>query len=211
MDGDRAPLAELAEVAQTHEAIVYLDDAHGTFVLGEAGRGSPEAAGVGHEHVLYMGTLGKALGGQGGFVVGPRALVDLLHNRARTFIYTTALAVPLAAAALSGLRVLADEPKHRQQLWDNVAHLHERLGSLRIARALAPSHIVPIIVGEANRALALAAHLWDRGCWAPAVRPPTVPAGRARIRLSVTALHTPAQVDALVQALSESQRRFADE
>lgn len=96
MDGDRAPLAQLADVVNAHDALLYLDDAHGAFVLGATGRGSPEAAGVAHGSMIYMGTLGKALGSQGGFVVGSKALVDFLRNRARHFIYATALATPVA-------------------------------------------------------------------------------------------------------------------
>ncbi|MBI3322949.1 MAG: aminotransferase class I/II-fold pyridoxal phosphate-dependent enzyme, partial [Candidatus Omnitrophica bacterium] len=103
MDGDRAPLAELLDVVQRHDAFLYVDDAHGAGVLGDTGRGSPEEAGVPHEHLLYMGTLGKALGAQGGFVAGPAPLIALLHNRARPFIYATALAPPAAAAALEAL------------------------------------------------------------------------------------------------------------
>jgi len=102
MDGDSPDLPALLEIADAHHALVYLDDAHGAFVAGAAGRGTPEAAGVAHERLLYMGGLGKALGCQGGFVIGPRALIDVLRNRARTFIYTTALAVPVAAAAVAG-------------------------------------------------------------------------------------------------------------
>jgi len=204
MEGDRAPLQAMAEVAQRHEALVYLDDAHGAFVIGETGRGSPEAAGVPHERFLYMGTLGKGLGCQGGFVIGPRVLIESLHQRARTFIYATALAVPVAAAASEALR-LAAEPQARERLSERAAQLHERLVALGLRPASAgPSHIVPVVVGEASRASALAVRLWDRGIWAPAIRPPTVPEGAARLRLSVTALHRAEHVDMLVEALRAS-------
>ena len=203
MDGDRAPLAALADVAEAHDALVYVDDAHGAFVLGVTGRGSPEAAGIPHERFLYMGTLGKALGCQGGFVSGPKTLIEFLRNRARTFIYSTALAVPVAAAAAAALRLLEREPRRREHLWDRVRSLERRLAPLeRFTPSESP--IRPIIVGDTARALTLARSLWDRGIWAPAIRPPSVPAGAARIRLSVTALHTEAQVDALVKALRES-------
>jgi 7-keto-8-aminopelargonate synthetase-like enzyme len=226
MDGDYSPLAEFVEVAQAYDAMVYVDDAHGAFVLGETGRGTPEAAGVSHERLLYMGALGKGLGCQGGFVVGPRTLTDFLHNRARTFIYTTALAVPVAAAAVAALRLLNEEPQRRELLRERVARLRERLASFHLPAPPAllrgakqseadgaqaggmplsvTSHIVPVVVGQTQQTLDLARQLWDRGVWAPAIRPPTVPEGAARLRLSITSLHTDAHINALAHALQET-------
>lgn len=202
MDGDQPPLADLLNVAERHDAILYLDDAHGAFVMGATGRGTPEAAGISHDRFLYMGTLGKALGSQGGFVIGPNTLIETLRNRARTFVYETALAVPNAAAALEALSVLRESAQPRDTLSQRVARLHERLAPL--ARIPQPgSHIIPLILGEASRALTAAQQLWERGIWAPAIRPPTVPPGSARLRLSVTALHSDAHIDQLVDALSE--------
>lgn len=204
MDGDQPPLTALMDLAQRYDALLYLDDAHGVFVMGATGRGTPEAAGISHERLLYMGTLGKALGCQGGFVIGPNTLIDALRNRARTFLYETALAVPIAAAALEALRVLRESPQLRDVLRQRVARLHERLSPL--ARIPQPgSHIVPLILGDAKHALQAAHQLWARGIWAPAIRPPTVPSGSARLRLSVTALHTDAHIDQLVDALSECE------
>ena len=201
MDGDLAPLSDLAEVAEAHEAIMYVDDAHGAFVLGERGRGTPEAFGVPHERFIYMGTLGKAVGCQGGFVVGPTTLIDFLRNRARTFLYATALAVPVAAAAVAALRLLHDEPTRRQRLRDRLARLQAKLAQLQGSPKTISSPIVPLVVGHATRALELARRLWERGHWVPAIRPPTVPKGTARLRLGVTALHTDAQIDSLARAL----------
>lgn len=203
MDGDRAPLAALVGAAEAHDALVYVDDAHGAFVCGATGRGTPEAEDVPLERVVYMGTLGKALGAQGGFVVGPEALIEYLHNRARPFMYTTALAVPVAAAAAEALQLLAREPQHRATLQERVSRLHRGLSALSRADVGQPSHIMPAIVGGTRQALALAQALRDRGIWAPAIRPPTVPAGTARLRLSVTAHHTTEQIDALVDALHQ--------
>jgi len=205
MDGDRAPLAQLLDVAEAHDAVLYLDDAHGAFVLGATGRGTPEAAGISLERFLYMGTLGKALGCQGGFVAGPQALIRLLHNRARTFLYATALAVPVTAAALEALQVLKEEPERRVHLEQRARTLHARLQSLGMPGVPMASHIVPLVVGESARALALASRLQERGIWAPAIRPPTVPKGTARLRLSVTALHTDAHIDALIAALQATK------
>jgi 8-amino-7-oxononanoate synthase len=211
MEGDRAPLDELVTVGEQHGAMVYVDDAHGAFVLGSSGRGSPEAAGVSHDRILYMGTLGKALGCQGGFVVGPKTLIHFLQNRARSFIYTTAPAIPIAAAAVEALRLVHEEPQRRSHLQALAARLHTQLASWRdtlpappSAGPAAPSHIVPIVVGQARRAVELADALWEQGMWAPAVRPPTVPDGTARLRLSLTAIHTEAEVDALVEVLHAS-------
>jgi 8-amino-7-oxononanoate synthase len=203
MEGDRAPLPALLEVGRRQDATVYVDDAHGAFVLGDSGRGAPEAAGIPHDAFIYMGTLGKALGCQGGFVTGPAGLIEFLQNRARTFIYETAPAVPVVAAAVAALEVLAGEPGRRVRLQANARRLREQLSALGPGPQGDASHIVPVVVGSAGRALAAASALWDRGCWAPAIRPPTVPEGAARLRLSVTALHTDAEIDALAGALRE--------
>jgi 8-amino-7-oxononanoate synthase len=204
MDGDGAPLAELADVAERTGALVYLDDAHGSFVTGPGGRGSPEAAGVPHARFLYMGALGKALGGQGGFVAGPATLVDYLRNRARTFIYSTAPAVPVAAAAVRALEVMTAEPQRRDVLRQRIMRLHDRLTVLPGLSHLRASHILPIMVGDTDGVAAAARRLRERGCWVPAIRPPTVPEGTARLRLSVTALHADADIDALADALEDT-------
>jgi len=208
MDGDRAPLAALHDVAQTHEALIYLDDAHGAFVTGQTGRGSPEACGLPHADFLYMGTLGKALGAQGGFLAGPRTVIEHVQNRARTFIYATALAVPAAAAAAAALRLVREEPSLRMALAARCRELHEQL-TQRLPgayRGTVPSHIAPILVGDTDRARRLAATLWDHGLWCPAIRPPTVPQGSARLRVSVTARHTAEEVTTLASALHEALR-----
>jgi len=204
MDGDVAPLAALAEVAQRQEALLYLDDAHGAFVRGAGGRGSPEDAGVSPERFLYMGALGKALGCQGGFVAADAAVIDRLRNRAKPFIYTTGLAVPVAAAAAAALRVLQDTPGLRARLAERVTQLHEALEQARIPASRTRTHIVPVLIGSAKQAVAVSQQLLDRGLLAPAIRPPTVPRGTARLRLSVTASHTPAHLAALVQGLRDA-------
>ena len=222
MDGDRAKLAMLLEVAESNEALVYLDDAHGSFILGENGRGTPEEAGIAHDRLIYMATLGKALGCQGGFVIGPKPLIETLHNKARTFIYATSLAVPIVAAAREALRVLSDEPERREKLRQGSERLHQALkralpvlcrdfagpsaqGSQAVPRLGGEaSHIVPVVVGATSRAVSLAERLWDRGIWAPAIRPPTVANGTARLRLSLSIQHTDADIEYLTQALRDS-------
>ena len=208
MDGDTAPLPELLRVAHEHEALVYLDDAHGVFATGPQGRGTPEVCGVPHGAMGYMGTLGKALGCQGGFVIGSRAFLDVVRNRARTFLYSTALAVPVVAAALEAVALLEDDSEPRARLARNVQELHRQLRAAAWclpAHGQAPSHIVPLVVGGSHQAMRLSAGLLSRGIFVPAIRPPTVPDGTARLRISLSALHTPQQIQTLVQALAEAR------
>ena len=148
----------------------------------------------------------KALGCQGGFVIGPRTFVEFLRNRAKTFIYTTAPAVPVAAAAVAALELLERDAGQRELLAQRVRRVQECLAPVAPTPLAGPSHIVPIVVGSAQRALALSRRLWDHGLWAPAIRPPTVPEGSARLRLSVTARHTEAHIDALAHALRDALR-----
>lgn len=204
MDGDQAPLTELLTLAEQHDAVLYVDDAHAAFVLGEHGRGSPEAAGLNHERLLYMGTLGKALGSQGGFVIGPEPLIDVLCSRAKTFLFNTAPAVPVVAAAAAGLRVLRAQPELRARLRDRVQMLKRRLANVRAMPIPVSSHIVPVRIGETRQALRLAKALHEQGVWAPAIRPPTVPEGTARLRLSITARHGDEHIAALAAALERA-------
>ncbi len=206
MEGDPAPLRALVEAAEAAEASVFVDDAHGAFVLGATGRGAPEAAGLAQDRVLYLGTLGKALGCQGGFVAGPRLLIDALINRARAFLYTTALATPVAAAAAAAVRLVADEPWRRQQLWDRCRELHAQLSGWGYGPA-EPSPILPVTVGDAESASALAEALAREGHLVPAIRPPTVPRGTARLRISVSAAHTADHVRALAGVLRRALPR----
>jgi 8-amino-7-oxononanoate synthase len=207
MDGDVAPLAELSRLAQEHDALLIVDDAHGTGVIGARGEGAAGAAGVaGAPHVIQIGTLSKALGAQGGFVAGPRVLRDLLVNRARTFIYDTALAPPSVGAALAALDVLDREPGRLAALRGNALLLREALAEAGIALPEGSSAIVPVVVGEASRALALAAGLDEHGFLGVAIRPPTVPPGSARIRLTVMATHPPEVIRSLAQALAGLMR-----
>jgi len=203
MDGDVFPLAELVPLARQFGAWTYVDDAHATGVLGEGGRGSAPACGVEGEIDVVMGTLGKALGTAGAFVAGSETLIRFLRHRARTFVFTTASPPALAVAALEALRVAADEPWRRERLRDNAARLRSGLASLGYRAAGAPDgHIVPVVLHDAERTIAAGDALRRAGFLAGAVRPPTVPAGSSRLRLSVSAVHTPGQVDSLLDALA---------
>ncbi|MDH4229542.1 MAG: 8-amino-7-oxononanoate synthase [Nitrospirota bacterium] len=205
MDGDLAPLPELAALARRHHALLLVDDAHGTGVLG-GGRGSVHAAGLTAEDVpVQMGTLGKALGGYGAFVAGSRELVDYLIHAARGFVFTTALPPAAAAGALAALDIVASDEGAalRGRLRENRARLAAGLVALGWPVPAAPVPILPLVVGSAERAVALSRALLERGFLAPAVRPPTVPEGTSRLRLTVMSSHTPEQIDRVLAALEE--------
>ena len=204
MDGDVAPLAELARAAADTDAILVVDEAHALGVLGPGGRGLAAAAGVVPD--VLVGTLGKAFGAGGGFAAGVAPLRDLLVNRARTFIFTTAIPPPVAAAAAAALAIVAGpEGERRRTILDG----HRRvLGAGLVARGLraeaAPGPIASVVLGTEARALTVAAALRDRGLWVPAIRPPTVPPGTARLRITLSAEHEGEDVAALADALAEA-------
>ena len=202
MDGDIAPLPELCRLAREHTAILVVDEAHSTGVLGASGRGILEHFKLSAPPELILtGTLSKALASLGGFVAGPQALVDLLINRSRSFIFATALPAPDAAAALQALQEvavpLAALREARSRLADGLKALGWDCGASQ-------TPILPVLVGSAEAALALQARLWEAGYYAPAMRPPTVPAGACRLRLTVTAAHSAAHIDAFLHALGRA-------
>ena len=203
MDGDVAPLRQLALAARLQQATLYVDDAHGVGVLGPEGRGSVAAAGLGWDAVpLQLATLGKALGGYGAVVLGDAALVQHLAETARPYLYTTALPPALAAASLAAVKLARREHWRREKLAEAIARFRE--GALRRGFELLPSDtpIQPVLCGDDARANVLAQALEAQGVWVAAIRPPTVPEGRARLRITLSALHTPAQVDELLEALA---------
>jgi 8-amino-7-oxononanoate synthase len=202
MDGDLAPLAEIAAVARDAGAWIYLDDAHGIGVLGSAGRGARERAGITADVAVVVGTLGKAFGVAGAFVAGSRPLVDYLMNRARAFVYTTGSPPALAAAALAALGIAEREPERRDRLRSNARMLRAGLAG-RGWPIPGPDdgHIIPVVIGEREETMRVAAELRNAGFLAGAIRPPTVPLGTARLRLTVSAAHAPADIAALLDAL----------
>jgi len=212
MDGDLAPLAGIVKLARRYDAWLLVDDAHATAVFGPHGRGTLEHFGIPpSEEILQMGTLSKALGSLGGFLAGPRVVIDTLKNKARSFLYTTALPPSCAAAALEALKVVEEEPIWRRRLWGNVEAWSSHLSRMGWDLISAESPIVPIRVGSNERALALAQALLEAGIYAPGIRPPTVPAGSARIRTTVTALHTASDLEtawiSLENFLKEQENR----
>jgi 8-amino-7-oxononanoate synthase len=208
MDGDLAPLADLADLARRHDGLLVIDEAHATGVLGAHGRGlsewlPPDRAD--DRRLIKVGTLSKALGSQGGFVCGPRTLVDWLVNRARPYVFSTALAPPSAAAARRAVALVAAEPERRRHLLGLAARLRDRLDAAGWPAGRSQSQIVPLLVGDARGAVELSARLEEQGLLVPAIRPPSVPPGTARLRVSLTAGHTEEDVDRLVTALRESR------
>lgn len=213
MDGDRAPLRELVELKDRYGAWLWVDEAHATGVFGEQGRGLIAAAGLTERVEVHMGTLGKALGAAGGFIGGARALVDWLVHRARTFIYSTAPVPAQVAAARAGVELAAgpEGDARRARLWARVRELRAGLAALGWPLPAEESPILPLIVGEETAALELAAKLREAGVFLPAIRYPTVPRGAARLRVSVTAAHTAADVAQLCETLGRLAPRAKSE
>jgi 8-amino-7-oxononanoate synthase len=205
MDGDLAPLPALLELARAHDAWLVVDDAHGFGVLGE-GRGSVAHCGLADERIVYMGTLGKAAGVAGAFVAAHPAVIETLVQAGRSYIYTTAQPALLACAILASLAAIRDGHARRARLARTIERF--RAGAATLPWTLLPSTtpIQPLVLGEAAAAVALSQALWDQGIFVPAIRPPTVPPGSARLRISFSAAHTDADVDTLVAALGEAAR-----
>jgi 8-amino-7-oxononanoate synthase len=200
MDGDLAPLADLADLAEQYGAILLVDEAHGTGVFGDDGRGAASACGVAERVHVRVGTLSKALGSIGGFVAGSRRLVDHLTNHARTLIYSTALPPPAAAAARRALSIARSEPWRRARVHDLAGRLRSGLATAGFDVGTSSGPIIPVLLGEPGRALEMASRLVEHGYFAPAIRPPTVPDGTSRLRLSVTAAHTAEDIDGCLSA-----------
>ena len=207
MDGDSAPLPALAAACTRNRAWLMVDDAHGFGVLGARGAGSLEAAGLDQEAApVLMATLGKALGSAGAFVAGSETLVEALVQQARNYIYTTALPPASAAASLASLKLLAQESWRREHLRALVARFRAGAAQLDLPLMTSDSAIQPLMIGEAVAASSTSERLRERGFLIGAIRPPTVPAGTSRLRVTLTAAHTEAHVDRLLEALAASLR-----
>ncbi|MFP6565475.1 MAG: 8-amino-7-oxononanoate synthase [Myxococcota bacterium] len=203
MDGDLAPLAGMVESARRHGAMVMLDDAHGTFTLGEKGRGSAEHLDVEEGVDVLVGTLGKSLGSFGAFAAGSALLRDLLVNVARSFIFSCALAPPQVAASRAALEVVRDEPGRRWQLQCNAARLRARLAAAGVSTDPSCSQIVPVQIGGNARTMRICEGLLERGFYAQGIRHPSVPEGTARLRITLMASHREQEIDAFVDALCD--------
>lgn len=203
MDGDVAPLGRLATACAEHHAWLLVDDAHGLGVLGEGGRGSLDAAGLEQDEVpILMGTLGKAFGTAGAFVAGSEVLIETLIQQARPYVYTTAAPPAVAQATLASLRIVETEQWRRDRLVELVARFRREAAGLGLALMVSETPIQPIVAGSAEQALAWSRALEEAGILVTAIRPPTVPAGSARLRVTFSASHTDQQLDRLLDALA---------
>lgn len=203
MDGDIAPLREMLALCERFDAWLYVDDAHGFGVLGEQGRGSLAYFGIASERIIYMATLGKAAGVSGAFVAAEQVVIDTLINHANSYVYTTATPPALSSALLRSLQLIELGDDRRAHLKHLVARLRSGLAGLPWALMESDTAIQPLLIGDNQRALELSAALRERGIWVAAIRPPTVPQGTARLRITLSAEHGDADVDRLVGALHE--------
>lgn len=209
MDGDIAPLSDIARLCERYPAWLVVDDAHGFGILGESGGGALTRFGLDSGHIAYVGTLGKAAGVSGAFVAGSEQLIEMLIQRAHSYIYTTASPPPLAAALLKSVEIMQAEDWRRRRLVELSARISSKLELRRWRLLPSQTAIQPLIVGENSETMALSDMLAARGILVPAIRPPTVPKGSARLRISLSAAHTDADVDLLIEALQRAEASFS--
>lgn len=208
MDGDEAPLQALLDLAVQYDAWLIVDDAHGLGVLGPSGRGSIADAGLPpHPNLIMIGTLGKAAGVSGAFVAGSQEVVEWLIQRARSYIYTTGPSPMVAGALLASLQRMVQGDDLRARLQQNIARLRDGIAALNLPYTLRPSRtgIQALVIGDNAETLRISAQLLAAGYWVPAIRHPTVPVGAARLRISLSAAHTPEQIDGLINAMGTTQ------
>ena len=206
MDGDIAPLKELSELADKYNCMLMIDDAHATGVLGESGKGTMEYFGIDNPNIIQMGTLGKALGCFGAYIVGSRKLIDYLINKARSFIYTTSLPPSVCAASIAAIDIIEDEPQLRQNLWDRIKFFRKGLKEAGLNTMQSETQIIPILIGEADVAVRISKDLMDKGVFVQAIRPPTVPEGTSRLRITLMATHSWDDLKYALETIEETVR-----
>jgi len=203
MDGDIAPLPEILALAEEYDATIYLDDAHATGVLGAHGGGTCDHFNLSSSRIIQMGTFSKAFGGFGGFISGGSALKQFLIHKAPSFIYTTALPPGVLATALAALELIEAEGSLREGLWKNRAYFCDNVARLGFDTLESETPIVPLHIGSSEKALDFSKRLLNDGIYIPAIRPPTVPEGTSRLRITLTAAHTESQIDFLLSRLEK--------
>jgi len=204
MDGDIAPLKSIQALSREYGAILMIDDAHGTGVLGKTGRGALEHSGIKDSAIIQMGTLSKAAGCFGAFAAGKRSFIDILVNRSRSFLYSTALPPAVASASAMALHILSTSSlRLRKRLWSNRERLFRGLAELGYDTMGSETPIIPILTGDARNTLRLSKYLYRNNIYAPAIRPPTVQENKCRIRFSVTAAHTNDDIDKVIECISK--------
>ena len=206
MDGDIAPLREMLALCERYDAWLYVDDAHGFGVLGEQGCGSLAHFGISSPRIVYMATLGKAAGVSGAFVAAEQVVIDTLINHAHSYVYTTATPPALSVALLQSLQLIEHGDALRAHLQKLITRLRNGLSGLPWSLMPSETAIQPLLIGDPHHALGLSERLRERGIWVAAIRPPTVPQGTARLRITLSAAHIPQDVDQLVTALHELAR-----
>lgn len=206
MDGDIAPLPDICELAAQHDAMVLIDDAHGFGVFGKDGNGTVSHFGLEGKEIIQMGTLSKSVGALGGYIAGSRALIELLINRARSFIFTTGLPPATLAAVNAALDVIRSSPELRKRLFSHAKRLKTALIGLGYTLLPSETQILPVILGGPQRATHVAEALLTEGVFAPAIRPPAVPTGTSRLRLTVMATHTEAEIEQAITGFAEVYR-----
>lgn len=210
MDGDFAPIDELGQLAEEHDAMLMVDEAHATGVWGASGRGAVEHFAAKSPQLekqvsIRVGTLSKAFGSAGGFVTGERRLIDWLYNRARSYVFSTAPPAALAAAAIEALTLVQQEPERRARVQQLALQVRTQLASDGWNLGNSTSQIIPLVVGSPEVALKLSKHLNETGCYVPAIRPPSVPKGESLLRISLSASHTDDQIKQLLATLRDAQ------
>jgi glycine C-acetyltransferase len=208
MDGDIAPLPELVEVAEKHGAIMMIDDAHASGVLGRDGRGTVDHFGVHGRVDIQVGTLSKAIGVLGGFIAGPQHLIDWLVNRGRPFLFSTSAPPAVAAACIEALNILEESPELVDRLWERTRFFKKGLQDLGFDTGQSETPITPVIAGEETKAVELSALLWEEGVFTPAIVYPTVAKGRSRVRTIVTAEHTEQDLKEALDAFEQVGRKL---
>ena len=203
MDGDEAPLAGIVELAERHGALVMVDEAHGTGLFGASGAGIVAKLGLGDRVLVQMGTLGKALGGFGAYVAGSAALRELLINRCRSFIFTTSLPPAVMAMAIAAIDLVRREPERRETLRNNCRYLTDHLLGLGFHVSAGAGPILPLIIGDAAKCMSFSERLLERGVFAQGIRPPTVPPGTSRLRITAMATHTREHLDRALSVFPE--------
>ncbi|MBI4135282.1 glycine C-acetyltransferase [Candidatus Uhrbacteria bacterium] len=209
MDGHIAPLKEICDLAEKYQALVLVDDSHATGFMGTHGRGTPEALGVSDRVDIITTTFGKALGGaNGGVIAGPKMLVDLLHQRARTTLFTNTLPLVVAATTLFVLEFIEKHPELREELWKNVRYFREKMTEAGFAVSEDVHPIVPVMLGDGKVANDMAREMMDEGIYVIGFSYPVVPLGKARIRVQISAAHSQEQIDKLVEAFTKLGRKY---
>ena len=210
MDGDEAPLTGIVELAEKYHAMVMVDEAHATGLFGTTGAGVVNKSGLGNRVFVQMGTLGKALGGFGAYVAGSRALRELLINRCRSFIFTTGLPPAIMAMAIAAIDLIEREPERRERLWQNCRLFSDGLKQLGFVLSETQSPILPLIIGDAETCMQFSERLLEGGVFAQGIRPPTVPPGTSRLRITLMATHERAHIETALSVFEQIRNRHGD-